>query len=110
MGVTDAVDDVPAFGNLVTLMEERENQLADSLRHAFSYLSAISHLQILRCLLTYIEFKGLKGHPEASWNRRVDPQSLFNDTAGIFQLLQRLNVETLEVHPLLLLKPDKNSK
>lgn len=47
MGVTDAVDDVPAFRNLVTLMEERDDQLADSLKKAFGYVSALSHLRIL---------------------------------------------------------------
>lgn len=46
MGVTDAIDDVPAFGNLVTLLKERDDQLADGLKQALSYVSAISHLQI----------------------------------------------------------------
>lgn len=53
---------------------------------------------------TYVELKGLEGHSEASWDRRVDPQSLFNDTACVFQLFQGLDVQTLEVHTLRLLK------
>ncbi|TNN62886.1 hypothetical protein EYF80_026961 [Liparis tanakae] len=57
-----------------------------------------------RSLVTYIEFKGFEGHSEASGDRRVDPQSLLNDTARVFQLLQCLDVQIVEFHPLLLLK------
>lgn len=61
-------------------------------------------------MLTYINLKGLEGHSEASWNWRVDPECLFDDTTGVLHLLQGLDVQTLEVHPLLFLEEDTNSE
>lgn len=50
---------------------------------------------LIKLLPAYIELKGLEGHSEASGDRRVDPQRLFDDTACVFQLLQGLDVQAL---------------
>ena len=66
-------------------------------------LYCILHPRIL--LSTYIEFKCLEGNSEASWYRGIDPEGLLDDTAGVLELLQNLNVKTLalQVHTLLFL-------
>lgn len=58
---------------------------------------------------TYVEFEGLEGHSEATGHWWVHPQSLFDDATGVLHLLQGLNIQTVEVQPLLHLKEDTES-